>query len=104
MNVLKISALLVAALVANGCETQKQILADESATAVQVATQRGRFELGCPTAVGTVLSSNLLQPVAWRGLERAEYTVGVEGCGKRQTYISVCQLGSVSCFAARGQN
>lgn len=46
---------------------------------------------------------NLLQPVVWGGLERAEYTVGVEGCGQRKTYIVVCQLGSISCFAAAGQ-
>ena len=50
-----------------------------------------------------VLSSNLLQPVMWGGQERAEYTLGVEGCGQRKTYIVVCQLGSISCFAAVGQ-
>jgi len=46
------------------------------------------------------LSSNVLQPVLWGGQERAEYTVGVSGCGKRATYVVVCALGSPSCFAA----
>jgi hypothetical protein len=41
--------------------------------------------MNCPQATGTVLSSNLLQPLVWNGLERAEYTVGVEGCGQRRT-------------------
>jgi hypothetical protein len=44
----------------------------------------------------------LLQPVLYNGLERAEYTIGVAGCGRRAVYISVCQIGSVACFAARG--
>ncbi len=51
-------------------------------------------------ATGSVLSSNLLQPVLFNGLERAEYTIGVAGCGKRAVYVSVCQVGSVACFAA----
>lgn len=95
--------LALAALGAPGCQSQSQILQDESATAMQVAVNRGRFEMNCPQATGTILSSNLLQPVVWGGLERAEYTVGINGCGQRRTYIVVCQLGSVSCFAAAGQ-
>jgi hypothetical protein len=91
------------ALLACGCQTPAQVLQSEAGVATQVAVNRGRFELGCPQATGTILSSNLLQPVVWGGLERAEYTVGVEGCGQRKTYIVVCQLGSVSCFAAAGQ-
>jgi hypothetical protein len=95
--------LALAALTAAGCQTQAQILESEKATATQVAVSRGRFEMNCPQATGTILSSNLLQPVVWGGMERAEYTVGIEGCGQRRTYIVVCQLGSVSCFAAAGQ-
>ena len=95
--------LALAALIASGCQTQAQILESEKATAMQVALNRGRFEMGCPQAMGTILSSNFLQPIVWGGMERAEYTVGVEGCGQRRTYIVVCQLGSVSCFAAAGQ-
>lgn len=98
-----LALLALSALIASGCQTQAQIVESEKATAMQVAVNRGRFELGCPQAMGTVLSSNLLQPVMWGGQERAEYTVGVEGCGQRKTYIVVCQLGSISCFAAVGQ-
>jgi hypothetical protein len=90
---------LAASLVA-GCQSDQQVLAGEQGSAVQVATNRGRFEMGCPQAQGMVLSQNLLQPMAWGGMERAEYTVGVEGCGQRRTYVVICQIGSPSCFAA----
>jgi hypothetical protein len=93
----------LAAAVLAGCQSDAQILASEQAVATQTATRRGQFELNCPQAKGTLLSSNLLQPVVWGGLERAEYTVGVEGCGQRKTYVVVCQLGSPACFAAAGR-
>lgn len=93
----------LAALALAGCQTDAQLLAADQPTAAQVAARRGQFEMNCPSATGTVLSSNVLQPVAWRGMERAEYTVGVEGCGQRRTYIVVCQIDSPSCFAAAGR-
>ena len=34
------------------------------------------------------------------GLERVEYTVGVEGCNQRKVYIILCQVGTDTCFAA----
>ena len=103
MTKLRIMLAPLAALLAAGCQSDAQILASEQAVATQDATRRGQFELNCPQATGTMLSSNLLQPVVWGGLERAEYTVGVEGCGQRRTYIVVCQLGSPACFAAGGR-
>ncbi len=96
-------ALPLAALLLAGCQTSQQILQSEQATATQVAVSRGQFEMGCPQATGVVLSSNMLQPVAWRGMERAEYTIGVEGCGQRRTYVVICALDSPSCFAASGR-
>lgn len=103
MRTLALAALCLAGLVAAGCQSPAQTLAADQATATQTAVRRGQFEMNCPQAKGTVLSSNLLQPIAWRGLERAEYTVGVEGCGQRRTYIVVCQLDSPACFAASGR-
>jgi hypothetical protein len=90
-----------------GCQSQTQVLDNESAAAQQVALNRGKFELSCPNATATVLSRNLLQPAVdaprFAGVERAEYTIGVAGCGKKQTYISVCQVGSVSCVSVEGR-
>ncbi|MGB7934741.1 MAG: hypothetical protein WCH04_21470 [Gammaproteobacteria bacterium] len=82
-----------------GCQSQGQILASEEGVATQTAVRRGQFELGCPQATGTILSRNMLQPVLWGGEERAEYTVGVSGCGKRSVYVVICPLGSSGCFA-----
>jgi len=100
----RIFALLALNLAVAGCASDQQLLAGDQANAVNVATRRGQFELSCPDATGMVLSSNLLQPALWGGIERAEYTVGVEGCGQKSTYIVVCQVGSVSCFAVSGRN
>jgi hypothetical protein len=99
MTKCSIPVLALAAGVLAGCQTDAQILASERAAALQAATRRGQFEMGCPQATGTVLSATMLQPVVWGGLERAEYTVGVEGCGLRKTYVVVCQLDSSACFA-----
>lgn len=96
-------AVVVAGLASVGCQSDAQILANEQAVAQETALRRGQFELNCPAAKASVLSSNMLQPVAWRGIERAEYTVGVEGCGQRKTYVVVCQVGSPSCVAASGR-
>lgn len=103
---LLVSSLVVAAtgLLLSGCQNAQQQLADEQGVALQTAVRRGQFELGCPAATGSVLSNNMLQPVLWGGMERAEYSVGVEGCGKRATYIVVCQMGSGGCVAAAGQD
>ena len=91
--------LLAGASTLAGCQSTGQILASDQNTAMQTAERRGRFELNCPEATATVLSSEMLQPVLWGGLERAEYTVGVSGCGQRAVYLVVCPDGS-GCFAA----
>jgi hypothetical protein len=85
-----------------GCQSQGQILANDQGTAVQTALRRGRFELDCPGATASVLSSEMLQPVLWRGVERAEYTVGIKGCNKRAVYTVVCPE-SGDCLAASGR-
>jgi hypothetical protein len=60
--------------------------------------------LNCPTATAVLLSSDFIQPALqgpWvSGVERLEYTVGVEGCGQRTTIVVICQEGSATCFAA----
>ena len=96
-------AVPLALLVLAGCQSDAQLLASEQGVAMQAAVRRGQFELNCPQAKGAVLSSNVLQPVLWNGLERAEYTIGVEGCGQRRSYVVVCQLGGPACFAALGR-
>lgn len=86
------------------CATQTQQLDTRQGGATQAALERGRFELNCPTATATVLSRDYIQPAIqgpWvAGLNRVEYTVGVEGCNKRTVYVVLCQMGTSTCFAA----
>ena len=87
-----------------GCASSGSFLQEMQATATDMAVRRGQFEMGCPAATGDVLSSQMLQPLVntfrWSGPERAEYTIGVAGCGKRTTYIVICpDNGDRTCFA-----
>ena len=103
MRTFLLYALAASTVVLAGCQTDAQILASEQALASQTALRRGQFELSCPQATATVLSTAMLQPVAWRGTERAEYTIGVAGCGQQKTYIVVCPLDSNACYAVSGR-
>jgi len=91
-------------MVGAGCATQQQLLQQRQEGAVQTALARGRFDLDCPSATATVLSSDYIQPAIqgpWvAGLNRVEYTVGVAGCNQRTTYVVICQEGTDTCFAA----
>ena len=92
-----IALAVLVACAATGCMSQQQQLAEKQPTAVATALQRARFDLNCPTATGTVLSSDFIQPALqgpWvEGMTRVEYTIGVEGCGQRTTYIVIRQEG-----------
>ena len=89
-----------------GCATQQQQLATRQPAAIDTALQRGRFDLNCPAATATVLSSDFIQPAIqgpWvNGLTRMEYTIGIAGCDQRRTYVIMCQQGTETCFAAAG--
>lgn len=87
-----------------GCASQTQELQAHENEATMVAVRRGQFELGCPTATGVVLSTAMLEPAAWRGTERAEYTVGVSGCGKKATYVVICPETGTGCVAGGARN
>jgi hypothetical protein len=91
------------ALVA-GCQTTQQMLDTQQPVAMDTALRRGRFDLNCPEATGVLLSDDFIQPALqgpWvMGIQRMEYTIGVEGCGKRTTIVVMCQEGSSTCFAA----
>ena len=72
--------------------------------ALDTALKRARFDMSCPTATGTVLSKQTIEPAIrnarFAGPERAEFTIGVEGCGKRETLVVICADGGDGCFAA----
>jgi hypothetical protein len=97
-------ALAAAVALGAGCVSEQQALDEQQPIALNAALERGRFDLACPAATGTVLSRDFIQPAIqgpWvSGLERVEYTIGVAGCDKRTTYVVICQEGSDTCFAA----
>ncbi|MBS7789822.1 hypothetical protein KTR66_07445 [Roseococcus sp. SDR] len=85
-----------------GCQSVDQMLAQGGPAAVRTAEARARFEMNCPAAQGSVLSSRSVIPMDMpRAIERAEYTVGVAGCGQRAVYIVGCPLGDPNCVAIR---
>lgn len=100
----RLLALCTVVGLAAGCATQQQQLAAKQPAAIDTALQRGRFDLNCPAATGTVLSQDFIQPAIqgpWvNGMTRVEYTIGVEGCNQRRTYIVICQEGTATCYAA----
>ena len=93
------------AAAAGGCASGPPFIDQAQPEAIAIAQRRAAFELNCPSATAQVLSRETLQPVSFRfGIERAEYTIGVTGCGQRATYVVICpdQAGS-TCFAGAGR-
>jgi hypothetical protein len=94
----------VAGLLAAGCASGPPFIDRMQPQAIDMAVRRGQFEMNCPTATGELVSRETIQPpiqtVVYTGPVRAEYTVGVAGCGKRALYIVICpDDGSGNCFA-----
>jgi hypothetical protein len=91
-------------LCATGCVSQTQLLDNKQAMAVQTAVSRAQFEMNCQSATGDIISREVVQPALqgpWvNGIQRAEYTVGVTGCGKRHMFIVICPQTGEGCFAA----
>ena len=56
---------------------------------------------------GTVLQKQVMQPlvqgVRFAGPERAQFTIGIEGCGQRTTMVVVCSDDNNGCFAGVGR-
>ena len=99
-----IGFVLMAALAVAGCMSQSQFLNSKQDMAIQTALTRGQFEMDCPQATPTLISREVIQPALqgpWvNGIQRAEYTVGVSGCGKRTTFVVICPDGGEGCFGA----
>ena len=90
-----------------GCATQADFLNSRQDMATQTAVNRARFDMNCPAANGQVLSREVTQPAIqgpmMMGEERGLFTIGVEGCGQRQTYEVVCPMGGDGCTALEGR-
>ena len=91
------AALATAAL--SGCQTTDAYLNSNQQAALGAANSRGRFELNCQDIQSEVLSRKIIDPAPMMGgMWRAEYTIGVRGCGRQVVYITVC-LDNENCNA-----
>jgi hypothetical protein len=95
---------LIGAVGFAGCASQAQFLDNKQAMAMQTAVSRGQFEMNCPQVTPTLISREVIQPALQgplvNGIQRAEYTVGVQGCGKRTMFVVICPDGGEGCFGA----
>jgi hypothetical protein len=94
---------LIATVALAACTSQTQMLNNKQAMALQTALTQGKFDLNCPQAQAEVLTREVTQPAIqgpfFSGIQRAEYTVGVTGCGQRTTFLVLCPQGGENCFA-----
>lgn len=97
---------LLAALAAAGCASGPPFIDAVQPQAVQTAQRRAQFELNCQSVTAEVLSREMMtSPLEYTRFappQRAEYTVGVAGCGQRHTYLIVCTDGG-GCISAAGR-
>jgi hypothetical protein len=97
------SAVIALPILLAGCTNSAQYLQQMQPEALAEAQRRGAFEMNCPQATASLLSSETMQPAirtfAISGPQRAVYNVGVSGCGKRTTYVVICpENGDNTCF------
>ena len=92
-----LAVLALAAL--SGCQTTQAFLDANQAAAIKTADSRARFDLNCQDVQTQVLSSKIINPAPmYGGMWRAEYTIGVRGCGRQMVYETIC-LDSHDCNA-----
>jgi hypothetical protein len=95
--------LSIAAVVAiSGCDTTP-LTTTKQPMALDFELKRVRFEMSCPEEKGSVPPSETIQPrnvgPRFSGPQRSHFTIGVAGCGKRETLVVICADGSDGCFA-----
>jgi hypothetical protein len=104
MSKVALASMLLLVMIMAGCASQAQFLDSHQALAMQTAVNRGQFEMNCRQAKPTIISREVVQPALqgpWvNGIQRAEYTIGVAGCGLRKVFVVICPEGGSGCFAA----
>ena len=97
------------ALVLAGCATSDDMVQVRQPQGVDAALAAARRDMSCPAATGKVVESHVIDPMTphtprygYGAPDRYQYTVAVDGCGKSDTYTSVCTEGQ-GCVAARAR-
>ena len=95
----KILLVASAAVAVSGCAGTPPAEKYQQA-ALDTATARARFEMNCPEAQATVLSTKEIEPISFRfGVARMEYTIGIRGCGREMTLVTICAEDGSGCVA-----
>jgi len=82
-----------------GCQSTGQQLNNEQQLAIDTSLKSARVDMNCPSASGKVLSKQMVQSTSEGfGVARAEYTVDVEGCGKKKPVMVICPQDGSGCF------
>lgn len=95
--------IVVSALFTGACSSQ-QTIQNVQPQATRVAVKQGQADLSCPDATSEVLSSALAEPPPggdFKG-QKLTYSIGVAGCGKRNTYSVVCVQDGSGCYIPSG--
>jgi hypothetical protein len=87
----------VLALLAVGCASGPPFIDRMQPVATAKAESRAQFDLDCPGATSQVLNREEIQPLLFGGPQRAQYTIGVSGCGKRATIVVLCSDNNDQC-------
>jgi hypothetical protein len=85
------------ALLAAGCASGPPLIDRMQPVATAKAERRAQFDLDCPGATGQVLNREEIQPLLFGGPQRAQYTIGVAGCGRRATVVVLCSDNNDQC-------
>ena len=92
---------LTALLIAGGCASGPPFIDTMQPQAMSMAKSEAQFALNCPSATGSVLNRQELQPLLFGGPLRAEYSIGVSGCDKRTIVKVLCSENNNQCVAGR---
>lgn len=93
----------VLALLAAGCASGPPFIDRMQPEATAKAERRAQFDLNCPSATGQVINRESIEPLAFGGPLRAQYTIGVSGCGKRATVVVWCSENNNQCVEREAQ-
>jgi hypothetical protein len=89
------------ALLAAGCASGPSFIDRMQPEAMSRAERRAQFELDCQAATGQVLNRQSIEPLFFGGPQRAQYTIGVSGCGKRTTIMVLCSDNNDQCVEGK---
>ena len=97
--------ILLGPIILAGCVSQAQLLDSNQGLAIMTAATRAQSELNCQdTNDATIISREVIQPALqgpWiDGIQRAEFTIGIRGCGRKAVFVVICPEGGDGCFAA----